>query len=75
MADLAILQTAASAAGRPSTFELEEPGRRESLRLPPQQVSAPSPDYDVPNGGYGWVCALSVFLINAHTWGVNAVCF
>lgn len=28
-----------------------------------------------PNGGYGWVCVLAVFLINAHTWGVNAVGF
>jgi hypothetical protein len=26
-----------------------------------------------PNGGYGWVCTLCVFLINAHTWGVNSV--
>ena len=26
-----------------------------------------------PNGGYGWVCTLAVFLVNAHTWGVNAV--
>lgn len=26
-----------------------------------------------PNGGYGWVCTLAVFLINSHTWGVNAV--
>ena len=26
-----------------------------------------------PNGGYGWVCTLSVFIINAHTWGINAV--
>ncbi|CAM1508851.1 Fc.00g025900.m01.CDS01 [Cosmosporella sp. VM-42] len=25
-----------------------------------------------PNGGYGWVCALSVFLINSHTWGINS---
>ncbi|KAI5457175.1 major facilitator superfamily domain-containing protein [Mariannaea sp. PMI_226] len=25
-----------------------------------------------PNGGYGWVCTLSVFLINAHTWGINS---
>lgn len=26
-----------------------------------------------PNGGYGWVCTACVFLINAHTWGVNSV--
>ncbi|KAK5097086.1 hypothetical protein LTS08_007106 [Lithohypha guttulata] len=25
-----------------------------------------------PNGGYGWVCTACVFLINAHTWGVNS---
>lgn len=25
-----------------------------------------------PNGGYGWVCAFCVFLINVHTWGVNS---
>ena len=23
--------------------------------------------------GYGWICTLCVFLINAHTWGVNSV--
>ena len=22
---------------------------------------------------YGWVCTASIFLINAHTWGINAV--
>lgn len=26
-----------------------------------------------PDGGYGWVCVGCVFLINAHTWGVNSV--
>ncbi|KAK2593560.1 hypothetical protein QQS21_008735 [Conoideocrella luteorostrata] len=26
-----------------------------------------------PNGGYGWICTFTVFLINAHTWGVNEV--
>jgi hypothetical protein len=26
-----------------------------------------------PNGGYGWVNVACVFLINAHTWGVNSV--
>ncbi|EME45344.1 hypothetical protein DOTSEDRAFT_87718 [Dothistroma septosporum NZE10] len=25
-----------------------------------------------PDGGYGWVVAACVFLINAHTWGVNS---
>lgn len=28
---------------------------------------------DVQDGGYGWVCVVCVFLINAHTWGVNSV--
>ena len=29
---------------------------------------------DIPlDGGYGWVCTLAVFLINASTWGVNSV--
>lgn len=26
-----------------------------------------------PNGGYGWICAACVFMINAHTWGINSV--
>lgn len=25
-----------------------------------------------PNGGYGWVCVLCCFWINAHTWGINS---
>lgn len=25
-----------------------------------------------PDGGYGWIVTACVFLINAHTWGVNA---
>lgn len=24
-------------------------------------------------GGYGWVCVVCTFLMNAHTWGINAV--
>ena len=30
-------------------------------------------EYIPPNGGYGWVCVVCVFLINAHTWGLNFV--
>ena len=26
-----------------------------------------------PDGGYGWICVASVFIINGFTWGVTAV--
>lgn len=26
-----------------------------------------------PDGGYGWVCVLAQFLVNAFSWGVAAV--
>ncbi|OJJ05569.1 hypothetical protein ASPVEDRAFT_859373 [Aspergillus versicolor CBS 583.65] len=29
-------------------------------------------DNDFPEGGYGWICVLCIFLINAHTWGINS---
>lgn len=25
-----------------------------------------------PDGGYGWVCVMCTFVINAHTWGINS---
>lgn len=30
-------------------------------------------DHVLTDGGYGWICVVAVFLINAHTWGVNIV--
>jgi hypothetical protein len=36
-------------------------------------VLAPQGDV-APDGGYGWVCVFCVFMINAHTWGINSVC-
>lgn len=35
-------------------------------------LAAPTGD-EPPDGGYGWVCVACVFLINAHTWGLNSV--
>ena len=41
-------------------------------------VALPLNDSDLavdppPDGGYGWVCVASVFIINGFTWGVSAV--
>ena len=33
-----------------------------------EAVQSPQPD-----GGYGWVCLLAYFCVNAFTWGVVAV--
>ena len=38
-----------------------------------QQENADLEKFKSPNGGYGWVCVVCVFLINAHTWGLNFV--
>ena len=32
------------------------------------------PELDIPpDGGYGWLCVACIFLVNAHTWGLNSV--
>jgi len=30
------------------------------------------PSLEPPDGGYGWVCVVAVFFVNAHTWGINS---
>ncbi|KAI1846196.1 hypothetical protein JX266_007721 [Neoarthrinium moseri] len=71
MADLSILQAATTRARSQEAIELEESGHDGRLRQ--NQSRTVPPIYEAPNGGYAWICALSVFLINAHTWGVNSV--
>ncbi|KAJ5979816.1 hypothetical protein N7481_007114 [Penicillium waksmanii] len=33
---------------------------------------SPPPPTTFREGGYGWVCVACTFLMNAHTWGINA---
>lgn len=40
--------------------------------LEPLAPLVPEPDV-APDGGYGWVVVACVFMINAHTWGINSV--
>ena len=60
-------------------LELPSPSPRSAVELL-QNRDQPSPaahatdwEYVPPNGGYGWVCVVCVFFINAHTWGINFV--
>ncbi|KAL4787738.1 major facilitator superfamily domain-containing protein [Aspergillus varians] len=36
------------------------------------EPSQPPPPDEFQEGGYGWMCVLCIFLINAHTWGINS---
>lgn len=54
--------TAPSEHNSTTTFELTEP-----------PANAISIEDVPPDGGYGWVCTVCVFLVNAHTWGINSV--
>jgi hypothetical protein len=50
----------------------EEPAiEHNGLEKVPTQVS--EQPWTPPNGGYGWVCVVTVWFINAHTWGLNSV--
>ncbi|KAM0805677.1 MFS transporter-like protein [Usnea florida] len=37
----------------------------------PRSVHSRDREYVPPDGGYGWVCVVCIFFINAHTWGFN----
>lgn len=59
-------------------LELSSPSNNfDSLVTHDQVIPAHGTDrecqYVPPNGGYGWVCVACVFLVNAHTWGLNFV--
>ena len=60
-------------------MELSSPSPRSAVELlrnhdpPGPAAHTKDQEYVPPNGGYGWVCVVCVFLINAHTWGINFV--
>ncbi|PLB53697.1 MFS general substrate transporter, partial [Aspergillus steynii IBT 23096] len=45
-----------------------DPSKSDLSVHPPEPISPP----EFREGGYGWVCVACTFLMNAHTWGINA---
>lgn len=50
---------------------LSKNGTSDDNLADPEQTQSSAP-IEV-DGGYGWICVLCVFLVNAHTWGINSV--
>ncbi|KAJ5953581.1 major facilitator superfamily domain-containing protein [Penicillium verhagenii] len=47
-----------------------DPADDDRVTKDPEHARPPAPiEID---GGYGWICVMCVFLINAHTWGINS---
>lgn len=44
-----------------------EKGNKKNLQKPTSSAD------EFREVGYGWVCVVCTFLMNAHTWGINAV--
>ncbi|KAJ5344573.1 major facilitator superfamily domain-containing protein [Penicillium brevicompactum] len=50
----------------------DEPVDRSQAEIEPITTDAEEVKPPEIDGGYGWVCVVAVFLINAHTWGINS---
>ena len=50
-----------------------EPKTEEKRAIAMSMNDANSATDPPPDGGYGWVCVASVFIINGFTWGLTAV--
>lgn len=72
--------SAIGAGKRPCETAIEESGmtkRFQSVSVDKENLPVVLSDTTIvdepPDGGYGWVCVACVFLLNAHTWGINSV--
>lgn len=70
--------TQARLARAQTTMDLEFSSPRNDLdfsidRDQPTPAHVKDREYVPPDGGYGWICVACVFLVNAHTWGLNFV--
>ena len=66
----------------PESIELVQPVRTQTHEFRDSESKQPevNPPQDAvliedvpPDGGYGWICTACVFMLNAHSWGINSV--